>query len=461
LPSTLERLSPTRAKLTITITEADLKPAIDKVYRQVAAQVTIPGFRKGKVPPAIINQRIGRGAVLNDAVNDVLPDAYGAAIIEHKLAPLGQPEIEVVTLEDGQDAVFSAEVDVRPDFEIADPATIAVTVEPATVDEALVDERVELLRERFAETKDVERAAAAGDQVVIDLAGSQDGVTLDDATAEGITYIIGSGGMLDGLDEAVTGLKAGDKKTFSSTLVGGGHEGEAADIEVTVQKVAERTLPAVDDEFAQLVSAFDTVAEMRADLRKAAEQGAAYAQAEEARTKVLDALIAATPFDLPEGLLQKEIDGRTDQINQSLQRAGLSIEDYLERSGQAETPEAFWAELAKTAEQSLRSQIILEKLAEDTDIKVGQNDLTAYIFQRAQENGTSPQDELQHMQEHNHLGEWMTDIRRSKALNQVMLQAKVTDTAGAAVDLAPLFTPVAEPAAEEPEPSGVEVVDIA
>jgi trigger factor len=460
--STLERLSPTRVKLTITVAQSELKPALDKAYRQIAAQITIPGFRKGKVPAAVIDQRVGRSAVLAEAVNDVLPNAYGQAVIDSQITPLGQPDIEVVTLEDGQDAVFAATVDVRPDFDLPDIAKIAVEVDAVPADAKQVDEQVELLRERFAEVKDVERAAKDGDQVTIDLAGTQDGVALSDATAEGITYIIGSGGMLDGLDEAVTGLKAGDSKTFTSTLVGGEHEGEQADIKVTVQKVGERSLPEVDDDFAQLVSQFDTVAEMRADLAKSAAEMAKYTQAEQARQKIVDALVAATPFELPEGLLKAEVEGRTDTINQSLTRAGTTLKDYLARSGQAETPEQFWAELEETAEKSLRTQIILGKIAEESDVKVSQSDLTRYIFARAQENGTSPQEELQHMQDHDHLGEWMNEIRRSKALNQLILGAKVTDSDGNPVDLGPVFAepepPVPPTAAES---AATEVVEIA
>jgi trigger factor len=459
LPSTLETLSPTRVKLTIVIPFAELKPALDKAYRAIAAQITIPGFRKGKVPPAVINQRVGRAAVLSEAVNDVLPNAYGAAIVEHKLTPLAPPEITVVSLEDGQDATFDAEVDIRPDFDLPKIDAIAVTVKPATVDDTAVDERIALLRERFAETKEVERAAEKGDQVTLDLVATQQGEPLADASADGVTYVIGSGGMLDGLDEAVTGLKAGQQKTFTSTLVGGEHEGEEADIAVSVTKVAERTLPEVDDDFAQLVSSFDTAEAMKQDLRQGAERMALYEQADEARGKIIDAILAATPFELPPAIVKAQVEARTDQINQMLQRANLTLAEYLERSGQGQTPEEFWGELEKAADRSIRTQVVLDKVAEATAVKVSQEDVTRYLFERAQENGTSPQEELQHMTEHDHLGEWMAEIRRAKALNQVMRQAKVKDSDGKKVDLASLFP---EPPAGEAdaEGEGVEVVDI-
>ncbi|MDR0415782.1 MAG: trigger factor [Propionibacteriaceae bacterium] len=449
MPSTIERLSPTRVKLTLEITAADFKPALDKAYRAIAAQITLPGFRKGKVPPAIIDQRLGRETVLNEAVNSVLPDAYGAAIVEHGLAPLGQPEIEAVTLEPGQDAVFTAEVDVRPDFDLPDLASLAVTVAAATVDDASVEERVAMLRERFAETAPVDRAAAVGDQVTISLVGTQDGVELPDATASDLPYVIGSGELVDGLDEAVIGLQAGESAVFSSTLLGGPHKGETADITVDVTQVAERILPEADDDFAQLVSQFDTVAEMRADLRQGAAREALIGQAEAAQSKLLDTLVAATPFDLPEGLVAREVETRTDQINQSLQRAGLSLSDYLAQASDGKTAEDFWAELATEAEQSLRRRIVIDKLVEELRPTVSENDLTQFVMRQSQERGWSPQDMLDHMKEHDHLAEWMTEIRRAKAVAALLLQAKVIDEDGRAVDLSPVLATSEEPAEDD------------
>ncbi|MDR0990227.1 MAG: trigger factor, partial [Propionibacteriaceae bacterium] len=426
MPSTLERLSPTRAKLILTMTQDDLKPALDRAYRDIASRITVPGFRQGKVPPSVIDQRVGRSSVLMQAANDVLPDAYGAAIIEHELAPLGRPEIDLVTLEDGQDAVFSAEVDIRPDFDLPTPDQLEIQVAPVTVDDSVIDERVNLLRERFAETKPVERAAANGDQVSIDLVAAQNGEPLPDATAEGISYVVGSEEFLEGLDGAVTGLSAGDSTTFSSTLVGGTHKDQTADITVTVTQVMERTLPEVDDEFASLVSHFDTVDEMRQDLRQAAERQAQGAQLEQARTEALDALITAAPFELPAQLVEREVEDRTANIKQSLAQANLTLDHYLEQTGSDQTPDQFWAELAELTEKSLRTQVLLEKLADETQVQVTEADLTQYIVHRAESNGTSPVDELKHMQDHNHLSEWMSDIRRNKALAQFLLQITIT-----------------------------------
>ena len=242
MPSTFEQLNPTRVKFTVEIPFADLAPALKKAYKEIAEQVSIPGFRKGKVPAAVIDQRFGRGVVLQEAINEVIPQAYNAAVAEANVIPLAQPEIEVTKLEDNELVEFVAEVDIRPEFELPDFASIKAEVDTLEVTDADVDERVELLRERFAKTNVVERAAAEGDVVSLNLIGRRDGVELEDAAAEGVTYKIGSGNMIEGLDEAVTGLSAGESKVFSATLVGGAERGKEADIEVAVVKVQEQEL---------------------------------------------------------------------------------------------------------------------------------------------------------------------------------------------------------------------------
>jgi trigger factor len=431
-------LSDTRVKLTVEIPFADLKPYVDKAYKEIAGQVSIPGFRKGKVPALVIDQRFGRGLVLQEAINDLLPKAYSEAVAEAKVVPLLDPDIEITKLEDGDVVEFTAEVDIRPDFELPDFSTLQVTV-PALADvDAEVASRIELLRERFATVSDVDRAAQDGDQVTIDLVASQDGEPIPDGTSEGVTYVIGSGGMLDGLDEAVTGLKSGQSAKFASTLVGGELEGQPAEIEVKVQKVLQRQLPEVDDEFASMVSQFDTAAEMRADLEKSVAQYERYSQANQARNLVIEELVKATRLELPEKVLASEVDARTEQINDQLARAGLTLERYLERADEeAKTPEEFWAKLAEDAAQGLKAQLVLDKVAESRDIPVEQDDVSRMIVQRAMESGQTPEQVAQHMMEHNHLPQWAAEIRRGKAVDLIVAEAKITDDTGAPVDLRP------------------------
>ncbi|TRY19648.1 trigger factor [Tessaracoccus rhinocerotis] len=437
MPSTLEQLSPTRVKLTVEIPFADLKPHLDKAYKEIAEQVTIPGFRKGKVPAAVIDQRFGRGVVLQEAINEALPDAYQNAVVESNIKPMGQPDVDVTKLEDNELIEFTAEVDVRPEFELPELSSVEATVEKVETGEEAVDERIELLRQRFATNTVVDRPAKDGDVLSISLVASQNGEPLADATAEDVTYKIGDGnGMLEGLDEAVIGLSAGETKTFTSTLVGGAFRGQEAEIEVTVTKVQEQELPAVDDEFAQLVSEFDTVAEMREDLSKAVAQQGEAEQLADARDKVLEAIIAKTEFEVPEKLLSAELEARRQQIERQLANGGLSVEDYLETAEEedAETPEEFWAAIDERSEQAVRAQIVLDKYADDNSLDVSQQELTELIFRKAQENRTTPQDEINHMMEHNHMGDWMQEIRRGKALAAMCLAATVKDSEGNVVE---------------------------
>ena len=437
MPSTLEQLNPTRVKLTVEIPFEELKPHLAKAYKEIAEQVSIPGFRKGKVPPAVIDQRFGRGVVLQEAIDKALPGAYQNAVVEAGVFPMGQPDVEITRLEDNDLVEFTAEVDVRPEFDLPDFSALEAVVEDVQVGDDAVEERIEMLRQRFATLTVVDRAAADGDVLSISLVASQDGVPLTDATADDVTYQIGGGaGMLEGLDEAVTGLKAGETKTFTSTLVGGAFRGQEADIEVTVTKVQEQELPDVDDDFAQLVSEFDTVEEMRDDLRRAVDAQGQAEQLAEARDKVLEVAIAAVAFELPEKLLAGELEQRRSQIENQLASAGLTVEAYLESAEDedAETAEEFWAGIDERSEQALRAQILLDKFADENQLDVSQQELTELIFRKAQENRTSPQDEINHMMEHNHMGDWMQEIRRGKALAAMCVAATVRDASGNVIE---------------------------
>ena len=460
MPSTVEKLSPTRVKLTVEIPFADLQPYLDKAYKEIAEQVNIPGFRKGKVPATVIDQRFGRGVVLQEAINEAIPNAYNVAIDEAKVWPMAQPEVDVTKLEDKELVEFTAEVDVRPEVKLPDFSKIKVTVDAPESADSLTDERLELLRERFATTNEVDRAAQDGDVLTIDLVATQDGQELPDATAEGIAYKVGQErNMLEGLDAAVTGLKAGESKVFTSTLVGGQFRGQEADIEVTVKTVSEQELPAIDDEFAQMISEFDTVEEMKEDLQKAAEQQVKAEQLADARDKVLEAVIEKTDFELPEGVLAREKEARRADIQRQLAQGGLTVEAYLEQAEdeEAETPEEFWETSDERSTQALKAQVVLDVYADENKLDVSQQELTELIFRKAQQNGTSPQDEINHMMEHNHMPEWMQEIRRGKSLAAICAEATVTDADGNKIDTAlPVEDAADEVEAEEAAEEAVE-----
>ena len=289
MKSAVETLNPTRVRLTVEVPFEELKPSLDAAYKKINQQVTVPGFRKGKIPARVIDQRFGRGAVLEEAINDALPKFYTEAVNEGELNVLGQPEVDITEFNDNEQLKFTAEVDIRPAIEIPDYSGIEVAVDAVEVSDEDVDKSVEQLRDRFASTTPVERAAADGDVVVVDLEAKVDGEVLEDGVAKGVTYTIGSGQLLDGIDEAVTGLEAGGSATFTSELKGGSAAGKEAEVKVDVTDVQARELPELDDDFAQLASEFDTLEELRADSRKRLEQMKKYDQATQAQEKVLDA----------------------------------------------------------------------------------------------------------------------------------------------------------------------------
>lgn len=436
MPSTVEQLSPSRAKITVEVPFAELKPHLDKAYKEIAQQVQIPGFRPGRVPAAIIDQRFGPGVALEQALNEALPGLYSAAVEEHELVPLTQPEIEVTKLEVGETVEFTAEMDVRPDFMVPVFDNIEVEIDPIESSEEEVEEQVKILRERFATNTEVDRAAQEGDLVTFDLKASQDGELVEGGEAEGVTYRVGAGGMVEGMDDALTGMKAGESKAFTSTLVGGPAQGQDAEIEVTVTKVQEQELPEVDDDFAQMVSEFDTAEEMYADLRENLVRMHRVDQANAARDKVLEAVIGQIDMELPENLLAREVEARNSQVDQELAQAGMTLKQYLAESEDIEeSEEEFRENLAQRATEAVKAQLVLDRIAEDQDIQIEQTDLTEHLFARARANRTSPEQEMQHMLEHDHTSEWMTEIRRAKALALIVQSAKVKDTEGNVVDL--------------------------
>jgi trigger factor len=439
VPSTVEQLSPTRVKITVEVPFADLKPSMDQAYAEVARSVNIPGFRRGKVPPVVIDQRFGRGVIIQEAFNNSWQHFYGAAVTENKLSPLAQPDVEVTKLEDGDVIEFTAEVDVRPEFDLPDFSTLQAQVDALDVPDTLVDNQIDLLRNRFGSRETVERPAADGDIVTISLVASQNGEPLPDATADDVEYTIGSGQMLDGLDEAVIGLSAGESATFSSTLVSGPLKDEEADIQVTVGKVQRAELPEPDDAFAQEASEFDTIEELRANIKERLTQMARLEQASQARDAVLETLIGQVDIEVPEHLLTSEIESRRKQITEQLAQAGLTVEQYLADIAEDQTEEEFWADLERRGEQALKAQIILDKVADERAIEVDQNDLTQHILRKAQNEGVAPQQIADHLKEHpHHIEEYMLEIRRGKALAMIVESATVTDSNGAVVPLANL-----------------------
>ncbi len=433
MKSAVETVSPTRAKLTVEVPFEELQPSLDAAYKKIAQQINIPGFRRGKVPPMVIDRQVGRGAVLDEAINEVLPQKYVEALEENSLTPVSQPEIEVTKLEDNSVLEFTAEVDVRPEITLPDYTGLAAQVDDVELSDTEVEEQVQALRERFATLRDVERAAADGDFVVLDLKASQDGEVVEGAEVTGMSYRVGRGGMIDGLDEALVGLEPGGEATFESELVGGDLVGTKVEVNVSISQVQEQDLPELDDEFAQLASEFDTIDELTADVRERLGRGKRLEQAAAARDAVLEGMLETMEIPLPETIVTDELNARRQSIEQQLAQAGMTMEAYLDDEEQ--TIEEFEADLERRVRDAVAAQFVLDEIAKSEEIGVDQNELSQHLVRRAQQSGQDPQEFANHMFEHNHVPDLVQEILRGKALAILVESATVTDASGAPVEL--------------------------
>jgi trigger factor len=431
--STIETLSPTRVRLAIEVPFAELEPSLRKAYREIAAQVTIPGFRRGKVPAAVIDQRVGRGAVLNEAVQEAIPDQLLAAIREHDVKSLGRPEVEITEFGDGEPLRFTAELDVRPEITLPDLSTISVTVDEIQIGDNEIDEQVSGLRERFATLKTVERAAQVGDYVQIDLAATVDGAEVPGGTATNISHEVGSKQLLPGLDDVLVGMSADDSATFVTQLVGGDFAGRDADVAVTVRTVKEKQLPELEDDFAQLASEFDTLEELRADLRERLTRVKRVEQVYAARDKALEQLVAGADVPAPDGVIREEVEHRKEAMTDQLERIGASLEEYLEV--EKKTEEQIDAELTDAATQGVKIQLVLDALADAEDVQVSDDEFGHEIVHRAQRAGIAPQEYYDELVRSGGAATVFGDVRRGKALQLVMERAKIVDSAGNEVSL--------------------------
>ena len=455
MKSAVETLTPTRAKLTVEVTFEELKPSLDAAYKKIAQQISVPGFRKGKVPAAIIDRQIGRGAVLDEAINDALPNLYVQALQENDLQPLAQPEIDITELEDNDTLKFTAEVDVRPEITLPPLEGIEATVDDIEVTDEDVETQVQSLRERFGTLIDVERAAADGDFVVMDLKATQDGELVEGGEAAGVSYQIGQGGMIEGLDEALLGMSAGETKTFTSQLAGGDLEGQDVEIEVSVSGVKEQQLPELDDEFAQMASEFDTVEELTEDVRSRLGNGKRLEQAAAARDAVLEKVLDATEVPVPDSVVAEELQARRESIEKQITFAGMTMQQYLDSEEQ--TIDEFEAELEKRVRDAVAAQFILDEVVKQQEIGVEQQELTEHMLRRAQQSGQNPNEYVQHMMEHNHIPELVAEVVRGKALASIVEKATVTDESGNRVELKNLRGDgtIGEPEVEAPDDEAV------
>ncbi len=421
MKSSLEKLSDTRVRLTVELPYEELQPSLDAAYKRIAGQVNIPGFRKGKVPARIIEQRFGRGVVLEDALNEAVPAAYEAAAAEQGVTALGQPQVNIdqnlEELTEGTEIVFTAEVDVRPEIELPDYKGLTVEVADVEVTEADINEQLDELRGRFATVTPVERAAADGDLVVVDVSGTLDGVEVEEFSGAGMTFQIGAGNMIEGFDDAVRGKSEGETATFSHTPPEGPLAGKEVELSVAIKGVRERELPAADDEFAEMASEFDTIEELRDDLADRLARVKLVEQGIEARDKLAELLLETVEVPVPEGVL-----------------ADMLEQHFSDGHGDEEHK----AQVEEETRTSLRSQFLLDAIADAEELDVDQEELSQWIMQQAPRYQMTPDQFIQALMQANQLSNAFGDVRRGKALSVVLENAVITDASGHVVDLSAL-----------------------
>lgn len=450
MKSTVEHLSPTRVRINVEVPFDELKPNFDRAYKQLANQVRIPGFRPGKVPARVLESRIGRAPVLDEVVNEAVPAKYLEAVNGSEVRTLGRPEIEVTKIEDGDEIAFSAEVDVRPEITVPAFGELSVTVDDVEASEEEVQQQLDELRARFGTLTGVDRPAQQGDFVSIDLSATVDGEDVEEARTSGLSYEIGSGQLIEGIDDALIGASAGETKTFTTKLLAGEYAGKDAEVTVTLNSVKERHLPEADDEFAQMASEFDTAEELMADLRERVGRMKRMQQGMQARDKVLDALLDSVEVPLPENVVQSEVDSRVHDAVHPFDHDEAKFNEWLEQQGQ--TREQFDQETREEAEKAVRTQLLLDTIADAEDVSVSDNELTERIIYQAQRFGVSPDQYVQQAQQSGQLGAIYADVRRSKALFSVVREATVTDESGNTLDLDELFG-TQEQQGEQTEPT--------
>ncbi|MGP5496943.1 trigger factor [Corynebacterium flavescens] len=442
MKTTVDKLSDTRVKLTVNVPFTELDKEIDQAYAAIAQQVSIPGFRKGKAPRQLIDARFGRGPILEQVVNDMLPTRYEQAVNENELKVIGQPDVDISKIEDNDFVEFTAEVDVRPEFEVPDFAELSVTVPATEITEEDVDKALEDLAERFGELKDTKRKLKTGDYAIVDITAEIDGTKVDEASTEGLSYRIGDDDLIQGLDTALRGLKSGEDAEFTSEIQTGDHKGEEATIKVHVDQTKERKLPDLDDEFAQMASEFDTIEELRESTKAQVEESKKSEQAASIRDEVLKAALAKTSFELPASIVDEQVHSQLHQVLGQLAHDEKALAQLLEAQGTSR--EEFDKDVRKQSEESVRTQLFLDALAEQEQPEVSQQELTDHILFTAQSYGMDPNQFVQQLQSNGQIANLFADVRRGKALAAANCRVDAKDKEGNKVDVEQYFGEVEE-----------------
>lgn len=425
MKSAVENLSPTRVRISVDVDFKDLEPHVTVAYETLAQQVSIPGFRKGKVPRQLIDQRVGRGTVLNEAINSALPEFYTQAARENDVLVVGRPSVDIKEVKDNELLKFEVEVDIRPEVKLPDFSSIELSVDDVVVTDKDVDEQIEALRTRFGTLTTIEKDASSGDFVTIDLVAKLDGKEVEGGTANGISYEVGSNRMIDGLDAALEGMKVGESKTFNTQLVGM-KEGDTGEVTVTLQAVKKRELPDLNDDFAKLASEFETLDELKADSRERLSRLKAMEQGAQARDNLLRHLLDTVEILVPEQLVNDEVNDHLEKENR--------LEDQTHRK-----------EVTDEVTRSVRADFLLDSIVKAEEVQVTEAELTEYLIRTAARYGMSPDQFAQQLSQAGQIAALMAEVARTKALAVVLERVKIKDGSGREVDLSKLAP---KPAAE-------------
>lgn len=415
MKSAVEKLSPTRVKLSIDVEFSELKPHIDGAYKTLSEKINIPGFRKGKVPAAMIDQRVGRGAVLDEAINAALPTFYSQAAKENEVLVIGRPNVDITELKDNEKLSFTVEVDIRPEIALPDFTQIKIEVDDVVVTDSDLDKQVEFLQIRFGTLTTVEKAVESGDFVSIDLLATDSGKEIDGGSANEISYEVGSASMIEGLDEALIGLTVGESKSFETALVGM-PEGQKASVQVTLKAVKKRELPPLDDAFAKLASEFETLAELKADLSKRLKRVKELEQGAQARDLLVEKLTATVEIPLPAEIIEAEVN------------------DYLEKEGRLEDKK-HRAEVNEEVKATITREFLLDSIVKAEAVSVNESELTEYLVRASSRYGMSPDQFIKEVSQAGQITTMVAEVARAKALAQVLGKVKIVDKSGKPVDI--------------------------
>ena len=415
MKSTVEKLSPTRVKLSIDVEFSELKPHIDGAYKTLSEKINIPGFRKGKVPAVMIDQRVGRGAVLDEAINAALPTLYSQAAKENDVLVIGRPNVDITELKDNEKLSFTVEVDIRPEIALPDFAQIKIEVDDVVVTDSDLDKQIESLQIRFGTLTTVEKTVESGDFVSIDLLATDGGKEIDGGSANEISYEVGSASMIEGLDEALIGLKVGESKSFESALVGM-PDNQKASVQVTLKAVKKRELPPLDDAFAKLASEFETLAELKADLSNRLQRVKELEQGAQARDLLVEKLTTTVEIPLPAEIIEAEVN------------------DHLEKEGRLDD-EKHRAEVNEEVKATITREFLLDSIVKAEAVSVNESELTEYLVRASSRYGMSPDQFIKEVSQAGQITTMVAEVARAKALAQVLGKVKIVDKSGKQVDI--------------------------